>query len=225
MTVMRPAALAAGLAILVAVPSAGAAPEAPPAPPAAAARIFDAYGPTFPLAISVAAKDGSLAADDAWIAAQIDAANDLFGPIGIHFRWLLRKEIAPAHFEMHSRADRDALAALVEKNAIDVFVVSQLEDVDEPGRMRKGVAWTAKAAGKRYLILSAAAPRGVLTHELGHFFGNAHTDVPDNLMSYSRTESGTVFLDDAQIARSRELALHFLSSGRLPDAGPPRRLR
>lgn len=188
------------------------------------ARADDEYGPTFPIAISVATKEGAPAASDEWIGSQIEAANDLFGPIGIHFRWFSRKEIPATHFEMHSRADRDALASLVEKNVIDVFVVSELEDVDEPGRMRKGVAWTNKTAGKRYLIVSSAAPRGVLTHELGHFFGNAHTDVPDNLMSYTRTQGGTVFLDEAQIARSRRLATGFLASGRLFDAGVPRRL-
>jgi hypothetical protein len=188
------------------------------------ARAEEDYGPTFPIGIAVATKDGAPAATDEWIASQIEAANDLFGPIGIHFRWLLRKEIPSVHFEMHSRADRDALAPQVEKNVIDVFVVSELEDVDEPGRFRKGVAWTNKTAGKRYIILSAAAPRGVLTHELGHFFGNAHTDVPDNLMSYTRTQGGTVFLDESQIARSRDFATRFLQTGRLFDAGVPRRL-
>ena len=188
------------------------------------AHAEDDYGPTFPIAIAVATKEGVRAADDAWIASQIEAANELFGKIAIHFRWQLVKEIPAAHFEMHSRADRDALAVHVEKNAIDVFVVSELEDVDEPGRSRKGVAWTNKSASKRYIILSAAAPRGVLTHELGHFFGNAHTDVPDNLMSYTRTQGGTVFLDESQVARSHDFAKSFLSSGRLPDVGPPRRL-
>lgn len=177
----------------------------------------------FPIAISVAVdKGGKPAADDEWIAAQIADANDLFyGPIGVRFRWTLRKEIPAAHAEMHSRADRDALAAFVEKNVIDVFVVAALEDVDEPGRYRKGVAWTSKPNGKRFLVLSAIAPRTVLAHELGHFFGNAHTDVPDNLMSYSRT-GGAVTLDDAQVERTHRFALMFLGSGRLPSLGQPR---
>jgi hypothetical protein len=180
--------------------------------------------PTFPIAIAVAVDEhGAPAASDEWIASQIEGATELFGPIGVRFRWMMSKEIPSAHLEMHSRADRDALAALVEKNVIDVFVVAALEDVDERGRMRKGVAWTNKTAGKRYLILSAAAPRGVLTHELGHFFGNAHTDVPDNLMSYSRT-GAQVFLDDPQITRTREFSRMFLGSGRLVDVGPPRRM-
>lgn len=191
-------------------------PAAPPAPALASA-------PTFPIAITVALEDGTPARDDAWIAAQIEDANDLYGPLGVRFRWTLRKEMTQPHAQMHSRADRDALADLVEKNVIDLFVVAALEDVDEPGRYRKGVAWTSKPAGKRFLILSAAAPRTVLAHELGHFFGNGHTDVPDNLMSYSRT-GGRVFLDDPQIERVHLFASRFLASGRLPDVGPPRLL-
>jgi hypothetical protein len=179
---------------------------------------------TFPIAITVAVEDGKPARDDAWIAAQIDDANLLYNPLGVRFRWTLRKEMPAAHATMHTRADRDALAPLVEKNVIDVFVVAALEDVDEPGRYRKGVAWTSRPDSKRFIILSAAAMRVVLAHELGHFFGNGHTDVPDNLMSYSRTEGGKVFLDDVQIARIHEFAARFLASGRLRDVGPPRLL-
>jgi hypothetical protein len=178
---------------------------------------------TFPISIAVALEDGKPARDDAWIATQIADANDLYGPLGVRFRWTLRREIPAAHAQMHSRTDRDALAALVEKSVIDVFVVAALEDVDEPGRYRKGVAWTSKPDGKRFLIVSAVAPRTVLAHELGHFFGNGHSDVADNLMSYTRT-GGRVFLDDAQIAMIHLFSRRFLASGRLVDVGPPRLL-
>jgi hypothetical protein len=178
---------------------------------------------TFAIAVSVALEDGQPARDDPWIAAQIEQANELYGPLGVRFRWTLRKEIPAAHATLHSRADRDALAPLVEKSVIDVFVVAALEDVDEPGRYRKGVAWTSRPGAKRFLILSAAAPPKVLAHELGHFFGNGHTDVPDNLMSYTRT-GGSVFLDALQIAKIREFSGRFMASGRLHDIGPPRLL-
>lgn len=178
---------------------------------------------TFPISIAVATEDGIPARDDAWVAAQIDEANELYAPTGIRFRWTLRREIPSAHARIHTRADRDALAPLVEKNVIDVFVVAALEDVDEPGRYRKGVAWTSKPTNKRFLILSGEAFPKVLAHELGHFFGNGHTIVPDNLMSYVRT-GGRVFLDDAQVERIQSFAERFLATGRLPDVGPPRLL-
>jgi hypothetical protein len=209
------------LAVLLVAPPTLAAPPSALAPgPSSVARTLraDASPPTFPIAITVAVEDGAPVRDDAWIAAQIDDANDLFGPASVGFRWTLRKEMSQAHAQMHSRTDRDDLALLAEKNVIDVFVVAALEDVDEPGRYRKGVAWTSKPAGKRFLILSAAAPRTVLAHELGHFFGNGHTDVPDNLMSYSRS-GGRVFLNDTQIERIHLFSSRFLASGRLPDVG------
>jgi hypothetical protein len=178
---------------------------------------------TFPISIAVATEGGVAARDDAWIAAQIAEANELYVPTGVRFRWTLRREIPAAYAQIHTRADRDALAPLVEKNVIDVFVVAALEDVDEPGRYRKGVAWTSKPTNKRFLILSGEAFPKVLAHELGHFFGNAHTVVPDNLMSYVRT-GGRVFLDDTQIERIQSFAERFLAIGRLPDVGSPRLL-
>ena len=206
---MRRATLAASLALLVSFVAQPRAAEA--APPDV----------TFPISIAVATEDGMPARDDAWISAQIDEANELYGPTGIRFRWTLRREIPTVHARIHTRADRDALAPLVEKNVIDVFVVAALEDVDEPGRYRKGVAWTSKPTNKRFLILSGEAFPKVLAHELGHFFGNAHTIVPDNLMSYVRT-GGHVFLDETQVERIQSFAERFLASGRLADVGPPR---
>jgi hypothetical protein len=203
-------ALAGGLVAFVVVGGARSAEAAP-------------LDVTFPISIAVAVEDGVPARDDTWISNQIDDANELYAPTGVHFRWTLRREIPSAHAQIHTRADRDALAPLVEKNVIDVFVVAALEDVDEPGRYRKGVAWTSKPTNKRFLILSGAAFRTVLAHELGHFFGNGHTVVPDNLMSYVRT-GAQVFLDDAQVERIQSFAERFLASGRLADVGVSRRL-
>ena len=208
----------AAVTVLAMLSGAAETRTASAAPVIEGARVTDV---TFPISIAVAVEDGAPAATDAWISTQIDDANDLYGPLGIRFRWTLRREISADHAQMHSRGDRDALAPLVEKNVIDVFVVAALEDVDEPGRYRKGVAWTSKPDGKRFIILSKIAPRTVLAHELGHFFGNGHSDVADNLMSYSRT-GGRVFLDEAQIDRIHLFSERFLASGRLHDVGPPR---
>lgn len=196
--------LAVGVGLLAASPALADRP-APLAPPR-----------TFPIAITVALEDGKPTRDAAWITAQIDTANALYAPLGVTFRQTTQKEMPARHAAQHTREDRDALSPLATPNAIDVFVVTSLEDVDEPGRVRRGVAWTSRTDKKRYIILSSIAPTGVLAHELGHFFGNGHSDVPDNLMSYTRT-GAPVFLDDAQCRRTQDFARQFLSSGRLPD--------
>lgn len=173
---------------------------------------------TFGLSIALLREDD---VTDAWLRAQIEHANTLYAPADVRFRWTRDKILEPQHGAMHTRADRDALSALTEpRGFVDVFVVDELEDVDEPGRLRRGVVWTHRPDGKRYVILARTAAVGVLAHELGHFFGNAHVATPDNLMSYTRT-GAEVFLDDGQIAKTKTFAKGFLASGRLRDVGEP----
>jgi len=177
----------------------------------------------FGLSFVIAKKPGmdERIVDDPWVDAQIAEANRLFGPYGTRVRWVIEKPLAEAHAAMHSRADRDALTPLMEEKVIDVFLVRELEDVDEPGRMRRGVCWTGRG-GKRFLIVSQIAGASVLAHELGHFFGNPHSPVTDNVMSYSRS-GATVFFDDAQAVTIRAFSGRFVATGRLSDVGPPMR--
>lgn len=159
--------------------------------------------------------------DDAWIGKQVDAANGLFGLIGVTFRWTLEKVLPDTNAEMHTRSDRDALTPLTEPGVIDVFVVRALEDVDEPGRYRRGVCWTGRG-GKRFIVLSRIAPPTVLAHELGHFFGNPHSTEKNNVMSYDR-DGGSIFFDERQAATTARFSREFFASGRLFDVGPARR--
>lgn len=179
--------------------------------------VAEAKPATFGLSVALLREDD---VTDAWLKAQIEHANTLYAPAEVGFRWTRDKILEPQHAAMHTRADRDALSALTEaRGFVDVFVVDELEDVDEPGRLRRGVVWTHRPDGKRYVILARTAAIGVLAHELGHFFGNAHVATPDNLMSYTRT-GADVFLDDGQIAKTKAFAKGFLGSGRLRDVGP-----
>lgn len=177
---------------------------------------------TFGLAISIVREEGERVVDDAWVEAQIASANGFFGPLGTTFRWTIDKELADRHADLHSRADRDALTPLTERQSVDVFIVRTLEDVDEPGRNRMGVCWTGLGE-KRFIVVARTARPTVLAHELGHFFGNRqHSAVPNNLMSYIR-DGGTVFLDAAQSATIERFSALFLRTGRLVDVGAPRR--
>ncbi len=154
-----------------------------------------------------------LVQEEPWIQAQIDAANALFAPIGVDFRWHQAFEIAAAHAALETRKDRDALAALVEPRVIDVFVVGSLRDVDDGKSYRMGVCWqSTRDATKRYVIVASTARPTVLAHELGHYFGLGHDTRVDNLMSYERAD-GRIFLDGAQQATVKARA-------RVYEAGP-----
>lgn len=168
---------------------------------------------TFPVAFAVAERDGAPVRDGAWLDAQLARAERLFGPHGVHLVRASRRTIDARFARLETRADRDALAALLLPRVINVFVTGALKDVDEPNRWRFGVHWRpTHATGKRYVILSGEAPTGVLAHELGHYFGNPHSKTPDNVMSYERTGQVEPFFDDAQIRIVRATARAVLAS-------------
>jgi hypothetical protein len=179
----------------------------------------------FGLAISIASEQAAGSpriVDDPWVNEQIAAANDLFGPAGVRFRWTVETPLPEPHGELHSRTDRDVLTKRLERNLVNVFLVRDLEDVDEPGRYRMGVTWTSRIDQKRFIVVARSAKPTVLAHELGHLFGNQHTTVDDNLMSYSR-DGGTVFIDARQETTIGSFAERFLADRTFVDVGVPRR--
>lgn len=169
---------------------------------------------TFPLRFSIAVDEaGKPVAAAEWLASEIDSAEALFAPFGVSFAKTpgTPLDVRLAHIE--TRADRDALAAHATPHVIDVFVVNSLRDVDDPSRMRRGVHWHAPS-GAHYVILVASAPATVLAHELGHYFGNPHSPVIDNVMSYERS-GAPVFFDSDQGKRIAARARAYVGSGEL----------
>lgn len=166
--------------------------------------------PVIPIAVSVAVENGRPVADEAWVDAQIAEANRLYTVIPVQFRKVSLRPDPRLPVHMETRADRDAAAFDLARGCVNLRIAGSLMDVDEPGRVRRGVHWHLRADRARHIIiLSAIAAPGVLAHELGHFFGNGHSPVDDNLMSYTRT-GAAVFLDEKQIARVRELLRDYL---------------
>lgn len=186
----------------------------------AAARGSASIG-VVPLAIAIADENGTPVRDSAWVDAQIAEAEKLFGPIGVHFKKASTKALDPKLAHLENKKDRDALLATCDKNVINVNVVASLRDVDDPKRMRMGVHWRPGSAPKKhYVIVSASAMPTTLAHELGHYFGLAHSPVTDNLMSYSRGE-GTIFLDPTQAKTILQFARNSIAAKEFtPDPLP-----
>lgn len=145
-------------------------------------------------------------------------ANEVYAPHHLSFveAAAARADLVGVPAEVVTRADRDAYAGLLVPGAVNVFVVERLMDVDEPGRTRMGVAWRClRDLEKRYVIVAAYAKPFVLAHELGHFLGNPHSKVRNNLMSYEHDEGVRPFLDDAQGATARTAALTLFAEKKL----------
>jgi hypothetical protein len=189
--------------------------------PAAAGDPAAAPIPTLQLAFAVASDGGAPVRDDAWIDAQVAEAERLFGGLGVHLRKTAQRPLAERFAHLETRRDRDALAAETSRGVINVMLVGSLRDVDDPSRHRMGVHWRPAATpAKHYVIVSASAMPSVLAHELGHYFGNPHSAVPDNLMSYNRS-GDQVFLDDAQARTIRSFARLYVRIGELAPAPAP----
>jgi hypothetical protein len=171
--------------------------------------------PALPLAVAVVHEEGRPAQTDAWIDAQIAEVDRLFSACGVKLTKASKRALDPRFARLETRKDRDALAAELEKGRINVMVVTSLRDVDDPSLFRMGVHWRPQTdLRKHYVIIAATALPSTLAHELGHFFGNGHSKVPDNVMSYDRT-GAPVFFDAAQQRKIRTFARLFLRSKEL----------
>jgi hypothetical protein len=176
--------------------------------------------PVLPLAVAVAQQnspDGvKPVQDDAWIDAQIAVAGRLFGSFGVHFQKTSSRPLDPRFARLETRQDRDALAQELTPGAISVFVVGSLRDVDDPSLYRMGVHWRPNADMKKhYVIISADARESSLAHELGHFFGNGHSNIENNLMSYRRTSEDLLFFDAVQARKIKNFARIYLRTKEL----------
>ncbi len=183
--------------------------------------------PTLPLQSFVVertstTKDGPRArpvVDGAFIDEQIRQTNSIFGEFGIRFaETAARRPLEEKWARLESRVDRDGLAESMVAEQINVFFVEALRDVDDPKLFRMGVTWRKLTnLKKKYVIVAASARPTTLAHELGHYLGNDHTYVKNNLMSYER-DGGKVTLSQAQADKSRRTALALFASKALRPA-------
>lgn len=169
-----------------------------------------------PLFIRIVTVEGTPVAERSLLDDQLTVAAPIYAEHALAFAEAKPRANVVARADVITREDRDSFASLYEPGAINVFVVRHLEDVDEPGRTRMGVAWRCRQdLAKKVVIMAAYARPAVLAHELGHFLGNPHSKVKNNLMSYEHEEGARIFLDAMQGGRARQTARDLFASGAL----------
>lgn len=185
-----------------------------PLPRNAVARL-----PTLPLRIVVAAEHGKPVVSDPWIRIRVNEARRLMLPHGVDVETVTCGQLDAQFARLETPEDRDSLAAQIAPKVINVFVVARLRDIDKPDRFILGVRWRLRRnVAKDYVILSTKASPTTLAHELGHYLGNGHSPVDNNIMSYDRSDPTAVRFDAAQGLRMRQVGRRLLRTGRLISA-------
>jgi hypothetical protein len=162
----------------------------------------------------------------AWLALQLREANRLFAPSGIGFEVEAVDRPAEDRTRVHDKTARDALGReRYARGTIHVFVVERLDDVDVEGEEIRGVHWRDRAdRSRRWIILSGIAPQLVLAHELGHYFGLAHSRERGSVMSKAPNDP-TPYLERAVLpreqARIAAYARRYTRDGTLRQRSPP----
>jgi hypothetical protein len=138
----------------------------------------------FGIQLHVASDDHGPIVSDDWIAAQLAAANHHFERLDVGFQIVGVDTLPASAVHIETRSDRDDLATeRIGGKVIHVFLVGQLDDVDEHGQIAYGVTWHARHDDRKYLIVSSQALPRTLAHELGHFFGLPHSTYAISIMN------------------------------------------
>jgi hypothetical protein len=185
---------------------------------AAAARAQPSAFPPFPLAVAIAEENGAPVVTDVWLTEEIAQANTIFAPSGVSFVLRTRTVLDARFTHLETRADRHALGEVLSPSLVNVFVVGSLRDVDDPTLMRRGVHWRpATIPGAHFVVVASIAGPDVLAHELGHFFGNPHSDTPNDVMSYLRDGTVTPFFERPELGQIRRHARRFRARAEIDE--------
>ncbi|MBV8757629.1 MAG: matrixin family metalloprotease [Deltaproteobacteria bacterium] len=141
-------------------------------------------GHTFGIQLHLASDDRGPVVSEDFIAEQLAAANKHFEPLDIGFEIVGVDALPASAVHVETRSDRDGLATdRLGGKLIHVFLVGQLDDVDDEDRIDFGVTWHAKHDDRKYVIVASQALPRTLAHELGHFFGLPHSSYAISIMN------------------------------------------
>jgi hypothetical protein len=125
-----------------------------------------------------------------WLANQLATAGRQFGPLDVSFQVTGLDALPATASHIATPGDRDDLAAdRLGGGVIHVFIVGELDDIDHPGEVIRGVTWHTRSDDRKYIIVSTVAPERTLAHELGHFFGLPHSSYAVSIMNKRRRSS------------------------------------
>lgn len=172
--------------------------------------------PALALDIAVARFEGEPVVSDDWVKRQVSEAQRLMSAHGVSVGLVQRRSLDEDRAVLENAQDRDAMSQHLAPKVINAFVVKSLRDVDDPDRFIRGVRWrNRRDLRKDYVILATIAGPFTLCHELGHFLGNGHSNVVNNVMSYKHEDYDKITFDKRQGNKMRLVARRLLATKRV----------
>ena len=130
----------------------------------------------------------TLIAQAEWLAVQLAEANRHFAPIDVGFQVVGADALPAGAGHIATPADRDAVAdGRLTGKVIHLFITGQLDDVDQPGEVIRGVTWHLRGGDRKYVILSTVAPE-LVGHAISIMNKQPRTEPPVEQRTFADAE-------------------------------------